>query len=270
MMNFLSHLQWWLRDLIKIEFLGKTITTDEVSVLIGFIITMVLSFIMWRRWKKEMDVLIDFYISLLSGLLLCGLIYSLFILYMIENKKEIPEFLKGGMSIVWTLSLGISFFFILFRYPPKFLDFLDHIFPFLAFLLGWSKGLHCFVFGCCYGKPTELPWGVVFHPQSPAGKAFPGIPLHPVQLYNTIGAWIIIPPALWLLKRKHFDGEVMLWMLFYMGLTKTFEFPYFRGDLPSPMRIWFISIPTMVITLFFLLISYYKYLSKKETFSSFK
>jgi len=269
MMNFLSHLQWWLRDLIKIEFLGKTITTDEVSVLIGFIITMVLSFIMWRRWKKEMDVLIDFYISLLSGLLLCGLIYSLFILYMIENKKEIPEFLKGGMSIVWTLSLGISFFFILFRYPQKFLDFLDHIFPFLAFLLGWSKGLHCFVFGCCYGKPTELPWGVVFHPQSPAGKAFPGIPLHPVQLYNTIGAWIIIPPALWLLKRKHFDGEVLFWMLFYFGLTKTFEYPYFRGDLKSPLRTWFVSLPLFIFFLLLLTVSYYRYLSRKEkgTFS---
>lgn len=35
--------------------------------------------------------------------------------------------------------------------------------------------LACFVGGCCYGKPTGLPWGVVFHD---------GIPRHPTQLYE--------------------------------------------------------------------------------------
>ncbi len=264
MNRFLSELQWELRDLIKIKFLGKTITTDEVSVLTGLVLTMVFSFLMWKRWRKEIEILIDFYISLLSGLLLFGIGYSLFFLYMAENKKEIPEFLQGAMSIIWTFSLTLSFSFVLFRHPKKFLDFLDHIFPFLAFLLGWSKGLHCFVYGCCYGKPTELPWGVVFHPESPAGKAFPGIPLHPVQLYNTIGAWIIIPPALWLLKRKKFDGEILFWMLFYFGLTKTFEYPYFRGDLKSPLRTWFASFPLLLIFTILLIISYYRYLSKNE------
>ncbi|MFM7160896.1 MAG: prolipoprotein diacylglyceryl transferase [Planctomycetaceae bacterium] len=33
----------------------------------------------------------------------------------------------------------------------------------------------CFVGGCCYGTPTGLPWGVVFHDQ---------IPRHPTQLYE--------------------------------------------------------------------------------------
>lgn len=35
--------------------------------------------------------------------------------------------------------------------------------------------LACFIGGCCYGKPTGLPWGVVFHD---------GIPRHPTQLYE--------------------------------------------------------------------------------------
>lgn len=35
--------------------------------------------------------------------------------------------------------------------------------------------LACFVGGCCYGKPTRLPWGVVFHD---------GISRHPTQLYE--------------------------------------------------------------------------------------
>jgi phosphatidylglycerol:prolipoprotein diacylglycerol transferase len=36
--------------------------------------------------------------------------------------------------------------------------------------------LACFVVGCCFGKPTNLPWGVVFHD---------GIPRHPTQLYES-------------------------------------------------------------------------------------
>ena len=35
--------------------------------------------------------------------------------------------------------------------------------------------LACFVGGCCFGKPTSLPWGVVFHD---------GIRRHPTQLYE--------------------------------------------------------------------------------------
>jgi len=36
--------------------------------------------------------------------------------------------------------------------------------------------LACFVGGCCYGKPTSLPWGVIFHD---------GVARHPTQLYES-------------------------------------------------------------------------------------
>jgi len=35
----------------------------------------------------------------------------------------------------------------------------------------------CFCNGCCYGVPTTLPWGVVFHD---------GVPRHPTQLYESL------------------------------------------------------------------------------------
>ncbi|MBI3552658.1 MAG: prolipoprotein diacylglyceryl transferase [Elusimicrobia bacterium] len=42
--------------------------------------------------------------------------------------------------------------------------------------------LGCFAAGCCYGKPTALPWGIAFsHPFSDAPR---GVPLHPAQLYE--------------------------------------------------------------------------------------
>src|SRR5438093_3784602 len=44
----------------------------------------------------------------------------------------------------------------------------------------------CFFAGCCYGKPTIVPWAITF--TSPAAAANVGtplnIPLHPTQLYE--------------------------------------------------------------------------------------
>ncbi|QGJ69183.1 Phosphatidylglycerol--prolipoprotein diacylglyceryl transferase [Planctomycetales bacterium 10988] len=37
--------------------------------------------------------------------------------------------------------------------------------------------LSCFFGGCCYGTPTDLPWGVIFHD---------GILRHPTQIYESI------------------------------------------------------------------------------------
>ncbi len=37
----------------------------------------------------------------------------------------------------------------------------------------------CFVGGCCYGTPTQLPWGVVF-------SAADNLPRHPTQLYESL------------------------------------------------------------------------------------
>jgi phosphatidylglycerol:prolipoprotein diacylglycerol transferase len=35
----------------------------------------------------------------------------------------------------------------------------------------------CFYNGCCFGEPTDLPWGVIFHD---------GIPRHPTQIYECV------------------------------------------------------------------------------------
>ena len=262
--KILSEFHLLMRDLVNIKILGVEIKSHTFfGYMIGVPITILLTFIMWKRWKKEIQILINFYATFWIGFFLSFPLYLIFL--SIIKRKSFPIEI---MSVMWLFALGVSFLYFFFHHnKEKILDFYDHILSFLAFLLGWVKLFHCFVFGCCFGKPTELPWGVVFHPESPAGLEYGNTPLHPVQLYNLIGAWIIIPPALWLLKRKHFDGEVVMWMFLYLGVMKTFEFPYFRGDYPAIYRIWIISIPIFLISLFALIISYYRFLSKKESIS---
>ncbi|MEJ2110413.1 MAG: prolipoprotein diacylglyceryl transferase, partial [Acidobacteriota bacterium] len=89
----------------------------------------------------------------------------------------------------------------------------------------------CFMAGCCYGCPTSLPWGVTFH--DPAAEELVGTPLgirlHPVQLYESLSCLILFLYLQRLLKRKHFDGQVILtYAIAYAGIRFLLEFT--RGD----------------------------------------
>jgi len=67
--------------------------------------------------------------------------------------------------------------------------------PFLAAAdaaaLGLPLGLAlgragCLLAGCCYGKPSALPWAVVY--TDPAAPAPLYVPLHPAQVYEALAA----------------------------------------------------------------------------------
>jgi phosphatidylglycerol---prolipoprotein diacylglyceryl transferase len=92
--------------------------------------------------------------------------------------------------------------------------------------------LGCFFAGCCYGKPTAKPWGVIF--KDPASLAPLGIPLHPVQIYESIGN-LLIGLFLWLQlsRRKHEPGQVFwIYVLLYGALR--FAMEILRGDDRGP------------------------------------
>lgn len=93
----------------------------------------------------------------------------------------------------------------------------------------------CFAAGCCWGKPTTLPWGVKF---TQLGNEITGVPtdtyLHPTQLYESFAMLIVFCFLLWLHKHKRFSGQVILtYALAYSVVRFSIEFvrddP--RGDL---------------------------------------
>jgi phosphatidylglycerol:prolipoprotein diacylglycerol transferase len=66
----------------------------------------------------------------------------------------------------------------------------------------------CILNGCCYGKETSLPWGVVYtHPESYAPL---GVAVHPTQLYEIIYLLIIFGVILKLRGRFKPDGSLFL------------------------------------------------------------
>jgi phosphatidylglycerol:prolipoprotein diacylglycerol transferase len=57
-----------------------------------------------------------------------------------------------------------------------------------------------FLSGENYGKPTDLPWGVVFPPESHARPT--GVALHPTQLYHSLHGLLLFV-ILWFVLRRH-------------------------------------------------------------------
>jgi phosphatidylglycerol:prolipoprotein diacylglycerol transferase len=77
----------------------------------------------------------------------------------------------------------------------------------------------CFLAGCCYGRPTDVPWAVTFtDPIASANVGTPlNVPLHPTQLYDA-GAELLILVFLLVTERRGrpFAGRTFwLYMLLY-------------------------------------------------------
>jgi phosphatidylglycerol:prolipoprotein diacylglycerol transferase len=94
--------------------------------------------------------------------------------------------------------------------------------------LGQALGrLGCLSAGCCYGKPTHLPWGITFTSQ----YAYENVgvplntPLHPTQIYESVGTFCLFLFLMWRLSRKHFTGQILLeYLMLYAPLRFLIEF----------------------------------------------
>ncbi len=88
----------------------------------------------------------------------------------------------------------------------------------------------CFAAGCCWGKPTSLPWGVKF---TELGHEITGVPtdayLHPTQLYESFAMLIVFFFLLWLHKHRRFSGQVILFYALLYSVIR-FAIEFLRAD----------------------------------------
>lgn len=118
------------------------------------------------------------------------------------------------------------------------LKLMDYVFLCALFWHAFGR-LGCFLAGCCYGRSTGLPWGVVFRdPRSLIPPQWLGVPLHPVQLYEAAGD-LLIAAVLWRVLRateegKYRPGLVVAGHFAAYGVLR-FCLEFLRGDaLPFP------------------------------------
>jgi len=99
--------------------------------------------------------------------------------------------------------------------------------------LGQAIGrLGCFSAGCCWGREAHVPWPVTFTDSvAERNVGVPlEVPLHPPQLYESLGTALLCVLLLRLVKRRPgFSGETFArYLIGYALLRGTIEL--FRGD----------------------------------------
>jgi len=158
--------------------------------------------------------------------------------------RSLPQYLENP-SDIWSLStiqsagdfyggfigalIAAMVFFALNRDIPRW-KIADLCGPAIALGQGIGR-IGCFMAGDDYGSPTNLPWAVVFtYPDAAEiGGAPLGVPLHPVQIYESLACFGLFCFLAWLSRRKSFDGQIILSYSALYAIAR-FLLEYVRGD----------------------------------------
>jgi phosphatidylglycerol:prolipoprotein diacylglycerol transferase len=167
-----------------------------------------------------------------------GLLGSKILMLFTEPDVQIfsLDFLRSGGVYYGGFIGGFLALVVLIRfYKLPFWKVADAFAPGLA--LGQFFGRQgCFSAGCCWGKPTDLPWGVHF---TERGHEYTGVPiygptnedlyLHPTQLYESFTMLIVFGVLIYLHRRKKFDGQVLIAYAIIYSIVR-FIIEFFRDD----------------------------------------
>jgi len=179
---------------------------------------------------KVMDLGIAVIVAALVGAKLLLLIVEF--RHYASNPGELVTLLRSGGIFYGGLLLAVPVaFWYMRRLGLPVWTTADLFAPGIA--LGHAVGrLGCVMAGCCFGRPTNLPWAITF--TSVYATENVGTPLdvglHPTQLYET-GAELAILAALLATERKArpFPGRT-LWIYVLLYAVARFVIEFFRGD----------------------------------------
>ncbi len=191
------------------------ITTYGIFLAIGMLMALYVASRLAARDGLPRERIYDLGLWTLIG----GLLGSKALMFLVEDNVQIfsLDFLRSGGVYYGGLIGGFLTVAILIRfYKLPFWKVADALAPGLA--LGQAFGRQgCFAAGCCWGKPTDLWWGVHF---TEAGHEYTGVPmygpdgsdlfLHPTQLIESFTMLAVFGLLIWLHKRKKFDGQVLI------------------------------------------------------------
>lgn len=159
---------------------------------------------------------------------------------------EWRSFASGGLDLVRDFRYGFVFFgglagavlmgfWVQRRLKVPYLANADYFG--VALPMGHALGrLGCLGAGCCYGRPTTMPWGVRLggQPGSVTPSHLWGQPLHPTQVYESVADLAIAGFLLYYAlprakKGKLVGGTVFLGYVLLYSIAR-FVIEFYRGD----------------------------------------
>jgi phosphatidylglycerol---prolipoprotein diacylglyceryl transferase len=210
------------------------VTTYGIFLALGMLLALLVASRLAARDGLPRERIYDLGLWVLVG----GLLGSKLLMYFVEPGVQVftLDFLRSG-GVYYGGFIGglLTLAFLIRFYKLPFWKVGDALAPGLA--LGQAFGRQgCFAAGCCWGKPTTLPWGVHF---SELGHQYTGVPmygpdntelyLHPTQLYESFTMFAVFGLLVYLHRKKKFDGQVLITYGIIYGLFR-FLVEFIRDD----------------------------------------
>jgi phosphatidylglycerol:prolipoprotein diacylglycerol transferase len=152
--------------------------------------------------------------------------------YYVSQPGELLSLVRaGGVFYGGLIAAVVVDLWLVRRYGLSMWTTADLFAPGIA--LGHVIGrLGCLLAGCCYGRPTDVAWGITFtDPVAHENVGTPlGIPLHPTQIYDA-GAELLILILLLVTERRGrtFSGQTFWLYILLYGISR-FVVEIYRGD----------------------------------------
>ncbi len=261
-----------------LDFFFFQITSYNFFMILALIIVIIGSFIFAKKRNfKTSDTLWMLMWTAIS-VFLGARIFNILVNYDRYQKDFLRIFSLHStwLSLYGGLLAGIITWVVISKFRKISLyKFADTVIPFVAIWIATMR-VWCFLNWCCYGKETDLPWGVTFPEMSLAHihqisnnimNSMTVHPVHPTQIYELIavllGAFIVF----YILKKQKINNSNKHWIAFFTFLIWFSAFRlanmYLR-ELPYSDTILYIVYPIFYL-LFILLCLYFlrKIITKK-------
>jgi phosphatidylglycerol---prolipoprotein diacylglyceryl transferase len=222
---------------ILFEIAGFPVYTYGVLLAAAYLLGLQFALVRSRRRgldpNRVMDLGIWIIVSALAGakLLLLAVEWDTYG----SNPRELMTLVRsGGVFYGGLIAAVVVALWYLRRHRMPVWQVTDVFAPGIA--LGHVVGrLGCLFAGCCFGRPTSVPWAITFHNEYAAQNVGTplNIPLHPTQLYEA-GAELIILLALLATERRGrpFPGRTFWGYMLLYGISR-FVIEFYRGDSPG-------------------------------------
>jgi len=197
--------------------------------------------------------------ALISGIIGARMMHLFLYPSYYQSWVDIFKIYEGGLVLYgFILTSPIVVMLRLKKHHISLHDFFMTFTPTLPLGIGIGR-LGCFLNGCCYGKPCDLPWAMIFPEGSLPHQIYGSISIHPSQLYSFLMGLILAALLNWIPKKWPQIRGFQLALCFTLGYStiRLIE-ESFRGDTPlhfanlltagqaTSVIIMLLSLPTLI------------------------
>lgn len=234
----------------------------QIFIFVGIIFALlIIKYLMNKKnIPYEASILFFYYIGIS---IICGFLGSILFqdIYNFISTGKYKFF--SGLTFLGGLVTGIVTFLLLYKFwntnktKPYIKEFINLAPISIAVAHGFGR-IGCFMVGCCYGKPTNNSFGIIYPVGSMPYNHYGAVNLFPTQLFETLFLFVLAF-ILYKLINKNFKFNLAIYFISY-GIFR-FINEIFRGDNRGGFDIIFS--PSQILSIILIILGSYQIIYMK-------